>query len=105
MSDERRRVTAEKAARMIRELIETGASRQHLAEVADLHVATVSNWLAAMREAKLVRLSDWLPDARGYPTIELFRWAPDEPDAIKRVRNQAERMRDWRAAKRAEVAS
>lgn len=105
MSDRRQRVTAERAAALIRLLVDGACSRAQLAEQLSMQPATVSGWIDAMRAAGLVRLCDWAPDSRGYPTIELFRWAPDEPDAVKQLRTRAEQMREWRAARKGEVVS
>lgn len=102
--DRRQRVTAERAAQLMRLLVDGQCSRAHLAEKLGMQSSTVSGWIDALSSAKLVRLCGWANDSRGYPTIELFRFAPGEPDAVKQVRSRAEQMRDWRAAKKGGVA-
>lgn len=103
--DRRQRVTAKRAGEMLRLLWTGPCSRAQLAEQLSMQPATVSAWLNSLRAQSLVHLCGWENDARGYPTIELFRFAPDEPDAVKQVRSRAEQMRDWRAAKKGEVAA
>lgn len=104
-SDRRQRVTADKVAGLLRMLVDGPCTRAQLVDALGLDPSTVSKWIAAMREAELVRLCDWQNNARGYPTVELFRWAPGEPDAVKTVRSQAERVRDWRAARKGGVVA
>lgn len=103
--DRRQRVTADKVAGLLRLLVDGPCTRARLVEALDLDPATVSKWIASMREAQLVRLCDWVPDARGYPKVEQFIFAPGVPDAVKPVRSSAERVRDWRAARKAEVVA
>lgn len=101
----RQRVTADRAAEMLRLLVVGACSRAQLAEQLSMQPSTVSAWIDALRSQSLVRLCGWENDARGYPTIELFEWAPALADATKQVRTRAEQMRDWRASKRGGVAS
>lgn len=67
-----------------------------LSSATGLPTRSVSAWVDALRQAKLVHVAKWLPDSRGYFTIAAFIWGPNELDATKPTMTGTERNRAWR---------
>ncbi len=68
---------------MLRALATTSCNYLELAAISSQSQSTISNWLTALRNAKLVHVCAWDGDTRGYPTVPRFAFGIDKPDAIR----------------------
>lgn len=80
MSVIRKRVTATALATMLAALVKQAMTFDELCALTGLTQVTVSAWIRAMRNQKLVRVCGWDADSRGYQTIARFVWEPGAKD-------------------------
>lgn len=92
------RLTQEKYARAIKELIALPCSAYDIAEVAEMHVLTAQTLLRTFKQHKLVHISAWDVDAMGRDVTPIYSFGPGRSVARRR-KSGAERQRLSRAKK------
>ncbi len=84
---------------LIAQLMAQPMSYDEIAVSSGLSRHTVSLWIEAMREAKMVYVAEWRLDSANRPMIAVFAWG-QQPDVIRQTMTAAERMAKHRASKK-----
>lgn len=89
----RRRSTSQLSfALLVKRLVEAPCSYEEAVEVTGLHPATVSRYMRAMHEEKVLHICGWLPDAMGRDSAPVFAFGEGE-DKPKKKMTPTERSR------------
>ncbi len=87
-------------ARMIRALHGKPHTKAQLADATGLHVQTIGHYLNALHDEHMVHILDWERDRMGRQTTAIYVWGMGI-DAQRTPKTVNQKMRDWRARKRA----
>lgn len=85
---------------LLQGLTEGPASLEELTFLSQMRAWTVTKWLKAWREAKLVYVAGWDADTRGYMTIPRYQWGLGMDDVPAPAKPTSQRVAAWRARKK-----